>query len=422
LANQSKKQLDADVVDKLWQNLNETGRIVRRLFVTFFTLMLVISALTFDPDIFTDKRRASQKELLATQQARSQEADSTRVRPNDPVTASEPSVPFFGVRLFRGGILKYGSLFLAAIYLMLITYLIYLDQLRTEFIETYTALFAGAGVNDDSLIAKIRIPSFHYIIGDLAEDHPSKLVNWAYQSLNVIKSFVLYVLPMVLVIKVLGIGLQSATSPILKGLLYLSPVLVITATIAITREWFVETGNFLHGLVKTTTVATAVWSVNQFKASAAYLSSEKAKSLISERDFYDSLWNAEGSGIENKFELRVVDGDSVVHDTATGLTWQQSGSNPMTFAAAQEYIQKLNAEEYAGYGDWRLPTLAEAMTLMESQKSAAGLYIDPVFDKTQRWIWTADKWSASFAWVVDFYNGFCDYVHVGDYSFVRAVR
>ncbi|NIR48411.1 hypothetical protein GWN75_08695, partial [candidate division KSB1 bacterium] len=224
-------------------------------------------------------------------------------------------MPFFGVRLFRGGILKYGSLFLAAIYLMLITYLIYLDYLRTEFIETYTTLYAGAGT-DASLIEKIRIPSFHYIIGDLAVDHPSKFVNWAYQSLNVIKSFVLYVLPMVLVIRVLGIGLQSAASPILKFLLYLSPVLVITATIAITREWFVETGNFLYGLVRTTTkpkeverpgfpalarrligavamaatVATVFWSVNQFKASAAYLSWEKAQSMISERDFYHSDW------------------------------------------------------------------------------------------------------------------------------------
>ncbi len=94
MGNWSKEQLDADVVDKLWQNLIETGRIVRRLFVTFFTLMLVISALTFDPDIFTDKRRASQKKVIAAERANSQEADSIRVRPDEPATAIEPWCPF----------------------------------------------------------------------------------------------------------------------------------------------------------------------------------------------------------------------------------------------------------------------------------------------------------------------------------------
>ena len=49
MAKLSKEQLDLGLVDKLYQNVIETGRIVRRLFVTFFTLMLVLSALDFDP-------------------------------------------------------------------------------------------------------------------------------------------------------------------------------------------------------------------------------------------------------------------------------------------------------------------------------------------------------------------------------------
>jgi len=59
-------------------------------------------------------------------------------------------------------------------------------------------------------------------------------------------------------------------------------------------------------------------------------------------------------------------GAKLVIDHATGLMWQQGGSDGfMTFAAAQEYVQKLNREKFAGYSDWRLPTLAEAMSLME---------------------------------------------------------
>jgi len=93
-----------------------------------------------------------------------------------------------------------------------------------------------------------------------------------------------------------------------------------------------------------------------------------------------------------------------VIDHATGLTWQQSGSKEtMSFAEAEKYIQKLNGQEYAGHNDWRLPTLEEAMSLMEPSTKNGDLYIDPVFDKTQRWIWTADKREAGVAWVVSFH-------------------
>ena len=112
-----------------------------------------------------------------------------------------------------------------------------------------------------------------------------------------------------------------------------------------------------------------------------------------------------------------------VVDRATGLTWQQSGSSKhMNFDQAQEYIDNLNNKRFLGYSDWRLPTLEEAMTLMEPEQKSGNLYIDPIFDQKQWWIWTADKESASDAWVVDFNAGSCDYRDVLDYRFVRAVR
>ena len=94
----------------------------------------------------------------------------------------------------------------------------------------------------------------------------------------------------------------------------------------------------------------------------------------------------------------------------------------MRFEEAQDYIDQLNQQKYAGSSDWRLPTLEEAMSLMEPEQKNADLYIDPVFDKTQRWIWTADKMSASLAWVVNFSGGLCSSSHVLDGTFVRAVR
>jgi len=76
---------------------------------------------------------------------------------------------------------------------------------------------------------------------------------------------------------------------------------------------------------------------------------------------------------------------------------------------------------FAGF-DWRLPTLEEAMSLMKPVQNETGLFIDPLFDRTQEWIWTADKVSASRAWYVYFIIGHCSTLDIDDLSYVRAVR
>jgi len=142
--------------------------------------------------------------------------------------------------------------------------------------------------------------------------------------------------------------------------------------------------------------------------------------MIKANNYYDRYRNSNGLGIENKFEHQP--GDSVVYDAETGLTWQRSGSSKlMLFKQAQAYIEQKKRENYGGFSDWRLPTLKEAMSLMSPRKD--GVSIDPLFDKTQRYIWTSDKESASIAWYVDFNNGNCNVTHVIDnYIYVRAVR
>jgi len=174
-----------------------------------------------------------------------------------------------------------------------------------------------------------------------------------------------------------------------------------------------------------TTQQNLIW---HFRSEPATLSVDDFGIIMKKYDFcrpeYDwnkGKTNPQGKGIPNKFKVRPS--DQVVVDQATNLMWQQSGSSKrMKSTDAEKYISDLNAKRFAGFNDWRLPTLEEAMSLMEAIQLNGGLYIDPAFDNTQRQIWTADKHETGMVYVVYF-----DECHPGMYgdngSFtVRAVR
>lgn len=148
--------------------------------------------------------------------------------------------------------------------------------------------------------------------------------------------------------------------------------------------------------------------------------------MIKDNGFYDGDWNGSASGFPNDFQLQ--NDVNVVFDRASGLLWQQSGSaKEISYSKAKEYVARLNSDQFAGYNDWRLPTLEEAMSLMEPTEKDSGMFNDPVFDNTQRWIWTSDTNEFSLAWLANFVSGKC-YTYPNDYfdftsgGYVRAVR
>ena len=129
--------------------------------------------------------------------------------------------------------------------------------------------------------------------------------------------------------------------------------------------------------------------------------------------------------VQNQFERR----GEVVMDHATGLMWQQAGSKKdLTYQAALEYVVQLNAQRFAGYADWRLPTIAELCSLLEPEKQANDLYINPIFDAEQWWCWSADRLpekearSAGPAWHILFRNGRVRWDDLDGKGFVRVVR
>jgi hypothetical protein len=92
----------------------------------------------------------------------------------------------------------------------------------------------------------------------------------------------------------------------------------------------------------------------------------------------------------------------VVIDHATGLMWQTSGFGRLSYTDAHAYIDHLNSQQFAGFMDWRLPTVEELLSLMEPEQQDQGSYISSVFVLPQLRCWSADTESSGSAWFVDF--------------------
>jgi len=131
--------------------------------------------------------------------------------------------------------------------------------------------------------------------------------------------------------------------------------------------------------------------------------------MLARYGFYDEDLNWRGSFI-NDF---VDNGDGTITDEATGLMWQKSGSlGTKTWARGQKYVKRLNKDLFAGYSDWRLPTIEELASLVEREE-INGIHIDPLFDNKQKICWSSDQGPPALhgynvkpqAWRVSFREG-----------------
>jgi hypothetical protein len=115
------------------------------------------------------------------------------------------------------------------------------------------------------------------------------------------------------------------------------------------------------------------------------------------------------------WEKKSRPGETAIHDAGVEGTWDTVNG---------AWIASVNAEAFAGKTDWRVPSLAELRSIVESGHGSPT--INPIFGLCQVNIyWTSEKdpLDPQKACGVDFGGGFNSLVPTGfNFPFVRAVR
>lgn len=164
------------------------------------------------------------------------------------------------------------------------------------------------------------------------------------------------------------------------------------------------------------------------------LTNNEVREMLKKNNFYCKayLWNQDYANDSGEFKNDFLDNfDGTVTDRSSGLMWQKGNAPDYgRWKEAQPYIARLNAERFAGYTDWRLPTIEELSTLMSRERLNDDLYISPLFSN-RMWFWSSDTggagagrdWTGSaFAWAINFDYGSLFCLETSNAQDIRAVR
>jgi hypothetical protein len=140
----------------------------------------------------------------------------------------------------------------------------------------------------------------------------------------------------------------------------------------------------------------------QLPAEQAFINDGEIASVLKKWNLFDAEENPEGR-FENSF-VDTGDGLTIV-DQRTGLMWQRAGLDITSVRSMQRNIEKLNKENFAGHNDWRMPSMEEAMSLMEPERNSKGTYLHLCFSKEEPFIFVAAKRQPGGYWFVDYKQG-----------------
>lgn len=132
------------------------------------------------------------------------------------------------------------------------------------------------------------------------------------------------------------------------------------------------------------------------------MNEEDIVQLVKQFGLVDHERNPDGS-----YEAQLVDSgdDLTVIDKSSGLMWQREGIDINSYRSMCRAVEKLNKESFAGYSDWRLPTPAEALSLMRKEKNSNDQFIHRSFSPGQPFIFVDAQRKPGGYWFVDYKHG-----------------
>ncbi len=134
----------------------------------------------------------------------------------------------------------------------------------------------------------------------------------------------------------------------------------------------------------------------------ARITEEDIPEIVSHNNFFEAKLNPTGT-----FTNYLTDNNDglTVTDQKTGIMWQRNGCDITSIRKTNKEVEALNNQSFAGYNDWRLPSIEEALSIMTSEKNEKGLHLHPCFSKAQPFIFLAEQRKPGGYWFADFKQG-----------------
>lgn len=116
--------------------------------------------------------------------------------------------------------------------------------------------------------------------------------------------------------------------------------------------------------------------------------------------------------IKNRFEKRLIENQKVVIDYATGLMWH-------FWRCRTDFVNAriFSVRSYAGYSDWRLPSVEELSSIVHMDFSRYWKY-----SLCKMQFWTCDKGNGNSMWTLEIPTGKFEGSNTGKLRYVCSVR
>ncbi|MFN2354530.1 MAG: DUF1566 domain-containing protein [Desulfopila sp.] len=151
-------------------------------------------------------------------------------------------------------------------------------------------------------------------------------------------------------------------------------------------------------------IGEARWTAEKLTlpSQSQILVEEELEKLIRQWNFFDSLRNTSGSFVNHLVDSG--DGLTVI-DERTGLQWQIGGLDICSLRTMNKKVEDIQTQGWAGFKDWRLPSMEEALSLMNASVNFKGVYLNPCFSIDQPFIFVAARRKPGGYWFVDYKQG-----------------